>query len=210
MCFEIVKDVEHFKGNARIRQRAINKYYENPGVCINCGEIIKIPCNGIIFEIKSKKFCNSACANTFLSIKRKEVRKYKYRCTDCGCVLKRRKLRCNECNEKISPKYETIKDALYHKHHKASGFAYIRWNARSKLLKNREYLCEYCGYSKIVECCHLKPITSFSLDTKIEEVNDLDNLLFMCPNHHWEMEHLGLKFEEIMSSEYYHKNRRRI
>ena len=62
--------------------------------------------------------------------------------------------------------------------------------ARSALiLSGREMVCEVCGYSKHVDACHRKAVAVFSDDTKIREINHIDNLLWLCKNHHWELDH---------------------
>lgn len=51
--------------------------------------------------------------------------------------------------------------------------------------------CNICKFDHYVECCHIKPIHSFSKETKLKEVNSINNLVFLCPNHH-KMFDLGL------------------
>jgi hypothetical protein len=48
--------------------------------------------------------------------------------------------------------------------------------------------CQICGYDTHVELCHIKPINDFHPDTKLSVVNSKENLVFMCRNHHWELE----------------------
>lgn len=50
-----------------------------------------------------------------------------------------------------------------------------------------------CGYSNYFEIHHIKPIEEFKLTTKIVEVNSLNNLIALCPNHHWEADNDILK-----------------
>jgi HNH endonuclease len=52
---------------------------------------------------------------------------------------------------------------------------------------NKERICK-CGYSKHVEICHIKEVKSFPDDAKIKEINDPSNLLYLCPNCHWEFD----------------------
>ena len=33
---------------------------------------------------------------------------------------------------------------------------------------------------------HIKAVSDFNDDTLISEINDIDNLIALCPNHHWE------------------------
>lgn len=48
--------------------------------------------------------------------------------------------------------------------------------------------CVECGYTKHVELCHKKPIHAFPLTATLSEINAIDNLVFLCPNHHWELD----------------------
>jgi len=52
--------------------------------------------------------------------------------------------------------------------------------------------CEICGYTKHVELCHIKPITSFSNECTLGEINSPQNLRVLCPNHYWELNHNAL------------------
>lgn len=53
--------------------------------------------------------------------------------------------------------------------------------------------CHICGYDKHVEVAHLKSVSSFTDDIKIKEINSIDNLIGLCPNHHWEYDNGILK-----------------
>ena len=46
--------------------------------------------------------------------------------------------------------------------------------------------CTICGYDKYYEVCHIKSVSDFSDDSLISEINSLDNLVALCPNHHKE------------------------
>ena len=66
----------------------------------------------------------------------------------------------------------------------------IRNLARALILKiDIPLVCGNCGYDKHVEIHHIKSISSFPLDTVIKIINSLNNLVLLCPNCHWEMEH---------------------
>ena len=45
-----------------------------------------------------------------------------------------------------------------------------------------------CNYDHHYEVCHIKPIKDFSLNSLIYEINNKDNLIHLCPNHHWEFD----------------------
>lgn len=63
----------------------------------------------------------------------------------------------------------------------------IRQTARI-ICCNRPYKCFKCGYDKHIEICHIKPVSQFSLESTIKEVNDTNNLILLCPNCHWEFD----------------------
>ena len=47
--------------------------------------------------------------------------------------------------------------------------------------------------SKHVELCHIKPIASFKDSALLSEVNSKNNIVQLCPNCHWELDHGILK-----------------
>lgn len=53
--------------------------------------------------------------------------------------------------------------------------------------------CEICGYTNHVEVAHIKPVSEFPKTATIKEINSLDNLIGLCPNHHWEYDNGILK-----------------
>lgn len=73
-------------------------------------------------------------------------------------------------------------------------FHNIRINAR-KVMKDAKVKkeCKVCGYSNYVEVCHIKSIADFDGLSLISEINSLFNLVYLCPNHHWELDNDVLK-----------------
>lgn len=47
-------------------------------------------------------------------------------------------------------------------------------------------VCAICGYDKHVEIAHIKAVSEFDDSATIAEINSLNNLIALCPNHHWE------------------------
>lgn len=157
--------------------------------CKNCQKEFKKS----LTEFKRSKnhFCSRSCAAKFnnKNIKRnkpssKTITKYSS-CSTCNTSLDYR-LRRTKCNNCLQPDY-TLADIQYDKHHKSSTWALVRSRAKS-IIQNRPQVCERCGYNKHVECCHIKSISSFSLESKLSEVNHPDNLILLCPNCHWEFD----------------------
>ena len=56
--------------------------------------------------------------------------------------------------------------------------------------------CAVCGYDKHIEIAHIKGVSEFGSDALIAEINDINNLVGLCPNHHWEFDNNQLSEEE--------------
>lgn len=69
-------------------------------------------------------------------------------------------------------------------------FHNIRINAR-KVMKDANVTkeCKKCGFNLYVEVCHIKAISDFPPEALIKEINSLDNLMYLCPNCHWRLDH---------------------
>ncbi|MEP7292863.1 MAG: HNH endonuclease [Chloroflexota bacterium] len=68
--------------------------------------------------------------------------------------------------------------------------AHLRTIARQQYEKaNLPRVCVNCGYDRHAEICHVKPISSFPNDAPVAVINDLANLVALCPNCHWELDH---------------------
>lgn len=156
--------------------------------CINCNKPTNNP-----------KFCSKSCSATFNNKKTPKRKKTKkYFCKVCGVEIPYRRTTCDEHNKNIinwdDVTYkEIIGKRIYQKNSR------IRALARKKLQENKAEKCIRCGYEKHVETCHIKPISSFSFDAKISEINSLDNLIALCPNCYWEFDNGLITIEEITS-----------
>jgi hypothetical protein len=117
-----------------------------------------------------------------------------------GKKWKRKRKFCNKCLMDHQLRNSTFKSLMgdrtlgeYLEQYKAKShsnkYCGIR-NHASKVINRskREKVCVECGYSNHVEICHIKGIADHSPDTKISEINDLTNLVYLCPNHHWEFD----------------------
>lgn len=73
---------------------------------------------------------------------------------------------------------------------------YPNWqSARAQIQKNARKIyeestkpkyCIVCGYDKHYEVAHIKAVSSFDDRVLIDEINTSNNLIALCPNHHWE------------------------
>jgi len=156
-------------------------------------------------ETENPSFCSKSCAAKFNNQKFPKRKLLKIVCTKCHTELNRtshkdrRRTLCDSCNpNKIDWESVTYGEMsgkrLFQKNSR------IRELARNKFFKsNPSPSCRNCGYSIHVEVCHIKGISTFSPNTKISEINDLKNLVGLCPNCHWEFDHniLHLEFPEF-------------
>ncbi len=185
-------------------EKAIKNYYNDPNFCKNCGIMIEHekPC-----EAKRMKFCNRSCAAIYNNkkypkriSKYKDKRKilfigngeYKIECHICGESKHPYSKNCQACKKALSVErqYQTlVKDSVYDNGNARVKYSHIRRLARRFLdLWEIPQVCGKCGYDKIVHACHLKPISDFEENGRMIDVNGPVNLMYLCPNHHWELD----------------------
>lgn len=107
---------------------------------------------------------------------------------------------CAECRGNTSTNYKDWSKITIEQHFGKlptyQAHARIRALARAKFLKEKPETksCEHCGYNKHYEVCHKKSISNFDKSTTISIVNDITNLIALCPNCHYEFDN-DLKVE---------------
>ena len=134
-------------------------------------------------------YCSRSCAakETNKNPKRKRTRKCK-----CGEPILSDRKYCRPCYDAtLKPNDYTLAEATYDHLHKSSAYALVRSRARSIAKQQGWKACCKCGYDKHIEIAHIKAIKDFDPDTLISQVNDVSNLLPLCPNCHWEFDHLS-------------------
>lgn len=140
-------------------------------------------------------FCSRSCSTTFNNLQKKTgkaklgIRK-QCKTKDCSNVIpKHGKQFCVECRTKLdnSLTYLTnpTKEELEYSR-RSSPYSYIRWHARSIVARDWVKECSNCKYNKHVELAHIKGVANFTSESRINEINDPSNLIFLCPNCHWE------------------------
>ena len=133
-------------------------------------------------------------SNKYKTIKKKNV-------CECGKYKSITAERCSECEnrerrEKLLNR--TLKEIKESTSNKSNPYNLVRAQARRLLQESGiESKCILCGFSEHVEVCHIKAISSFPPETKIREVNRLDNLVYLCPNHHILLDRNKLSKEDI-------------
>jgi predicted restriction endonuclease len=174
------------------RQKSLQEYYENPNICRCCNKPIMVDEKQKVREVRRKVFCDHSCSATFNNQQRgiKEP------------IKKNKEPRPKKKNKESKPKKEKFefilgltKKDLFEKHEIYYRFrAVIRKHAHYIFNKHyKDQKCKVCGYNTHVEVCHIKSVSSFSDDTLIIEINSIDNLVGLCPNHHWEFDNGKIK-----------------
>jgi len=154
------------------------------------------PCHLCEKPTLNPKFCSSRCCAIHTNVHCPK-RKPKGYCRVCNDPIASRKKYCEKC---ITNKPETNKISLeslgkiaikeFHYKYKYQIYARIREHARTKYRESSlPKYCVKCGYDKHYEVCHIKPIRSFPKETIVNDINQLSNLISLCRNCHWELDH---------------------
>jgi hypothetical protein len=183
-----------------VREQALQRRLEynlNPNHCLFCQAPILVSLENmksyVFAETKAKRFCNRSCAGKYNMRDWKSPRHTpkKRICIQCGEEyvlgkgIKATPIRCPKC-------FGTRMSILTNRTKSECTTEEIRAHARYYvLLKAKPAQCEVCGYTIRIDCCHIKPIKEFPPTALISEINALENLAALCPNHHIELD-LGL------------------
>lgn len=145
---------------------------------------------------KRKTYCDKC-----KQLKKRQRKQYSIECTKCGslCMRDKDSLKKNVfCSRKCfdvfhfgySSENTTLADIYYSNSYKSNAWSKVRGQARSIIKKLNITQCqhEHCDYDKHVQVCHRRAISDFPLDTPLSVVNAIDNLIVLCPNHHWEFD----------------------
>lgn len=139
-----------------------------------------------------QKYCSFKCYRIMLSDRQVKI----FKCLNCQNLIPRssgeQRKYCENCflllfridSRSIEELSSSNKDMQ-------NRFNRIRLNAKYVMDRNcvlKSCLC--CGYSRHVEICHIRAISDFPVDTKILVVNSLYNLMYLCPNCHWEFDNM--------------------
>ncbi len=146
--------------------------------CLNCNEEL---------QIKTKKFCSRQCSAVFQhKLKREQGLIRIYTC-NCGELRDRKTQKCSKCSSKELLINKTKKEIISRYLTNERGFIQIRKHSRNIYNRSdKPKCCNICGYNNHYQVSHIKGISSFNDDALISEINHIDNLVALCPNHHWE------------------------
>lgn len=175
--------------NIETARTARELYNSSPNSCLTCDRQI-LHVAGRLRDTTSKKFCNASCAAKTNNPKRRKQN----HCSGCNSVISKASERCRTCSSRARPvelDSTTKSDLFGRRRNWQSARSSIRENARKVYVRSDKPLeCIVCGYSKHVEIAHRRPVSDFSGDALVSEINSIGNLMPLCPTHHWEFDNL--------------------
>lgn len=165
-----------------LRKKAEDIYNANPNYCLYCNKIIILSKGKKVNETRRKKFCNHTCSAIYNNLrKHKNPKKEK---------TERKKL----CKLLLGvTKKQLILDRGY-------------FNARAAISKHARVIyansykdkkCIICGYDKYIEISHIKSVSKFDNNSLVEDINNINNLMALCPNHHKEYDNGILRIKQV-------------
>ena len=158
-------------------------------------------CNCCQAKTTNLKYCSKSCAAKINNklVPKRTIEKQNL-CLECNKKLSRYKGQrktqlCLKCfnNNKIKTTFlKTKKEMTELSYDVAHKYEKIRQHAKRYAKKNNWVMtiCEKCGYDKHTELCHRKPIYSFLETSILKEINCRENIIFLCPNCHWELDNI--------------------
>lgn len=136
-------------------------------------------------ETANPKFCGRSCSTAYNNIKYPRRTKTK-QCLKCDTLILASRTYCSRCSPPRI-KHRRVDEVQGLAAYQVS--TQIRGNARLVMGQSgRSRECRVCGYNTHVEVSHIRAISSFPPSTLVGDINDLSNLEYLCPNHHWEHE----------------------
>lgn len=197
------------------RSEALKRYYSNPNICLDCKSIIPVQSHQKVREARNKKFCNRICYGKYKKEHSPETKIIS--CTSCNSSLLIQKLSngdfskqklCGECRKSLNVKnsselLQVTKGELFSvRLNYQSARSAIQKLARKIFRQSvSEPSCIICGYNAHVEVAHIKSVSSFSNNSTIGEINSTQNLVGLCPNHHWEYDNNRLSLDAVLGVE---------
>lgn len=153
-------------------------------VCLHCG--VSFPKLHKDIQKSPNHYCSRSCAITRHNQEKPKRQKQGTCCVCQTSIVSTRKF-CRQCLPIATPLRDdmTKAEVLQGKH----GAAKIRNHSRlRKMRQGIKICCLVCGYDRTIDVAHIKPVSKFPDTALISEINSLENLVFLCPNHHRELD----------------------
>lgn len=164
-------------------------------------------------EIKrgANHFCSRSCSATVNNVGQQKNPPKLRVCKSCSVEFMRSKghrseFLCRDCAARYNDRSDFYKSRTLGQYHNLPSVkdkhpswinAHVRNFARSWNAALTKLPCQKCGYAAHVELCHIVPISKWGLGAKLGEINHEDNLLSLCRNHHWELDHGHISLKDI-------------
>jgi hypothetical protein len=178
------------------RAQALARYHADPRICKECNKAISVKDGQTAREVRKKDFCDRVCSALYTNRhhprRRGPLRKARL-CRGCQTPHFTGTAFCSSnCRDNFKDQRPNLGDRT-----KADLFSNCAtWQAaRSTIQRHarRSFFgiypnasCVVCGYAVHVEVAHRVPVADFPDATPISKINDISNLVGLCPNHHWE------------------------
>lgn len=160
-------------------------------------------------QTTNPKYCSRSCVAKHTNRLYPKRRKKDRFCKHCGKAithLKGRRTVCLSCN-RSHVDWDTITIAEMRGRRRYQKHSAIRDRARQQYMRNgRPLRCHVCGYDKHVDICHIRALSDFPGDTLLTTANAPENLVALCPNHHWEFDHGLLDSSSLGFPEFDHSH----
>lgn len=176
--------------------------------CYICNKIFSKPINDYKKSLRMDKaifVCSHSCANK-PPRKRMTPKGLCYDCGNpCGSKQNRSKVRCNLCKNRRKQdsknQFLVLENTMLQDVQSTIQKTYNFKNIYAIHRKIREHsrfifqtsgkpkICAKCGYSLHVEISHIIPVKKFKETDTLGVINNIDNLIALCKNCHWEFDH---------------------
>lgn len=152
-----------------------------------------IKCEHCGADTTNPKFCSRSCCAKYNNSKMPKRTRTVHFCESCKSELPPNHWRRKYCDDCHKIRSDAIRNRQLGNDRASSKILvnrYARQLARKSAMAISPVVsCAFCGYSKHVEACHIKPISQFSSESTMSEINDPSNIVLLCPNCHWEFDH---------------------
>lgn len=168
--------------------------------------------NSIFVKRKSKQFNKQQCKRILSIIEKYGISKLSKKLKTSTTTL-RKNLKEHFGNDFIIPKKENNSNnnvsIKYLKLTKLELFSTRKnWQSARSGLQRRSrnnYInsgkpncCKICGYDTHIEVAHIKAVSEFDDNDTVAQMTDPDNLVALCPNHHWEFDNGIISKDELL------------